>query len=120
MSTEKSNKNVASEEDIKVLTNIEKLRRIEFKHCLTDREMKAINNVLAEREADKKKIKKLEETLEKANKQLDLDYVDKNYIPKQKVKNKLNEQYELFHSKNQKEYSQEVVDVLEELLEEGE
>lgn len=30
-----------------------------------------------------KKIKELEE----ANKQLDLDYVDKNYIPKQKVKN---------------------------------
>lgn len=33
-----------------------------------------------------KRIKELEEQLEKANKQLDLDYVDKNYIPKQKVK----------------------------------
>ena len=49
------------EEDIKVLTNIEKLRRIEFKHCLTDREMKAINNVLLEREQDKKRIQELEE-----------------------------------------------------------
>lgn len=36
-----------------------------------------------------KKIKELEETLEKANKQLDLDYVDKNYIPTQKVKDKI-------------------------------
>ena len=31
------------------------------------------------------RIKELEAKLEKANKQLDLDYVDKNYIPKQKV-----------------------------------
>ena len=49
------------EEDIKVLTNIEKLIRIEFKHYLTDREMKAINNVLLEREQDKKRIQELEE-----------------------------------------------------------
>ena len=32
------------------------------------------------------RIKELEAKLEKANKQLDLDYVDKNYIPKQEVK----------------------------------
>ena len=32
------------------------------------------------------RIKELEAKLEEANKQLDLDYVDKNYIPKQKVK----------------------------------
>ena len=31
------------------------------------------------------RIKELEAKLEEANKQLDLDYVDKNYIPKQKV-----------------------------------
>lgn len=41
----------------------------------------------------------------------------KNHIPKSKVRKVLDEQYELFNSKNQKEYSQEVVDVLEELLE---
>ena len=34
-------------------------------------------------------------------------------IDKSKVRQKLDEQYELFNSKNQKEYSQEVVDVLE-------
>ena len=34
----------------------------------------------------RKRIKELEAKLEEANKQLDLDYVDKNYIPKQKVK----------------------------------
>lgn len=32
------------------------------------------------------RIQELEEELEKANRQLDLDYVDDNYIPKEKVK----------------------------------
>lgn len=32
------------------------------------------------------RIQELEKELEKANRQLDLDYVDDNYIPKQKVK----------------------------------
>ena len=32
------------------------------------------------------RIKELEAKLEEANRQLDLDYVDKNYIPKQEVK----------------------------------
>ena len=41
----------------------------------------------------------------------------KGFIPKTKVRKILNKQYELFNSKNQKEYSQEVVDILEELLE---
>lgn len=35
------------------------------------------------------RIQELEKELEKANKQLDLDYVDDNYIPKQKVKDKI-------------------------------
>ena len=34
-----------------------------------------------------------------------------------KIRKILDKQYELFNSKNQKEYSQEVVDVLEDLLE---
>ena len=46
----------------------------------------AINNLLSEREQDKARIKELEKKLEEANKQLDLDYVDENYIPKQKAK----------------------------------
>ena len=43
---------------------------------------------------------------------------DENYIPKSRIRKLLDIQYELFNSKNQKEYSQEVVNVLEELLEE--
>lgn len=43
--------------------------------------------------------------------------VARDYIPKTKVRKILDKQYELFNSKSQKEYSQEVVDVLEELLE---
>ena len=46
----------------------------------------AIKNILSEREQDKERIKELESKLEEANKQLDLDYVDENYIPKQKAK----------------------------------
>ena len=38
-----------------------------------------------------KRIQELEEELEKANRQLDLDYVEENFIPKQKVKGKLKE-----------------------------
>lgn len=37
------------------------------------------------------RIQELEEELEKANRQLDLDYVDDNYIQKQKVKDKIEE-----------------------------
>lgn len=36
------------EEDIKVLKNIKKLRRIEFKHCVTDREEQALENILSD------------------------------------------------------------------------
>ena len=38
-----------------------------------------------------KRIQELEEELEKANRQLDLDYVEENFIPKQQVKGKLKE-----------------------------
>jgi len=84
-----SDKDVTIKEDIRVLKNIEKLRRIEFKHCVTDREIKAIQNILVELEQKDKRIQELEKELEKANRQLDLDYVDDNYIPKQKVKDKI-------------------------------
>ena len=50
-----------------------------------------ILHLLAEREQDKARIKDLEEELEKANRQLDLDYVEENFIPKQQVKGKLKE-----------------------------
>lgn len=97
MSDKISDKNVTTEEDIKVLKNIEKLRCIEFKHYVTDREIKAIQNILAEREQDKERVKELEKELEKANRQLDLDYVDENFIPRQVVKDVLqNNRNELF------------------------
>lgn len=86
MSNKTSDKDVTIKEDIRVLKNIEKLRRIEFKHCVTDREIKAIQNILVELEQKDKRIQELEEKLEKANRQLDLDYVDDNYITKEKVK----------------------------------
>ena len=91
----KTSDNVATEEDIKVLKNIERLRRIEFKHCVTDREMKAIEHLLAEREQKDKRIKELEEE----NKTLknftfaifNEEDITKNYIPKQVVRDKIEE-----------------------------
>ena len=56
----------------------------------------AIKHILSEREQDKARIKELESKLEEANKQLDLDYVDENYIPKQKVEDYLKEEQERF------------------------
>lgn len=45
-----------------------------------------VDCLLAELEQKDKRIQELEEELEKANRQLDLDYVDENYITKEKVK----------------------------------
>lgn len=89
----------------------------------------AIDNVLTEREQDKKRIKELEEDLYIANKiveeydkQMDLDYVDKNYIPKQKVKHKIEELlYDIKNNNCRYSYIFEYkIDVLQELLEGGE
>lgn len=94
MSNKTSDKNVGSIEDIRDLLLFLKShgwipnisRTINVTNVIL-----AIDNVLQEREQDKKRIQELEKELEKANKQLDLDYVDDNYIPKQKVKDKIEE-----------------------------
>ncbi len=79
-----------------------------------------LQNILAEREEDKKKIKELEAKLEEANKQLDLDYVDENYIPVQKVIDKIDELEEkMGYEDNEKVlvYLHKQRKVLKELLE---
>ena len=94
MSNKTSDKNVGSIEDIRDLLLFLKShgwipnisRTINVTNVIL-----AIDNVLQEREQDKNRIKELEKELEKANRQLDLDYVDDNYIPKQKVKDKIEE-----------------------------
>lgn len=48
-----------------------------------------VDCLLTELEQKDKRIQELEKELEKANRQLDLDYVDDNYISKQKVKDKI-------------------------------
>lgn len=68
-----------------------------------------------------KRIQELEEKLEKANRQLDLDYVDDNYIQKQKVKDKI----EKYNRKMEEDVGHPnwiiadkiVINVLQELLE---
>lgn len=143
MNNKTSDKNVGSIEDIRDLLLFFKShgwipdirRTINITNVIL-----AIDNVLQEREQDKKRIQELEEELEKANKQLDLDYVDDNYIPKQKVKDKIEElkkeYYEILSeygnldtdivinvpNKNVRKYIDELVIkilVLQELLEGG-
>ena len=143
MNNKTSDKNVGSIEDIRDLLLFFKShgwipdirRTINVTNVIL-----AIDNVLQEREQDKKRIQELEEELEKANKQLDLDYVDDNYIPKQKVKDKIEElkkeYYEILSeygnldtdivinvpNKNVRKYIDELVIkilVLQELLEGG-
>ena len=124
MSNKTSDKNVGSREDIRDLLLFLKShgwipnisRTINVTNVIL-----AIDNVLQEREQDKKRIQELEKELEKANKQLDLDYVDDNYIPKQKVKDKI----EKYNRKMEEDVGHPnwiivdkiVINVLQELLE---
>lgn len=124
MSNKTSDKNVGSIEDIRDLLLFLKShgwipnisRTINVTNVIL-----AIDNVLQEREQDKNRIKELEKELEKANRQLDLDYVDDNYIPKQKVKDKI----EKYNKKMEEDVGHPnwiivdkiVINVLQELLE---
>lgn len=124
------------EEDIKVLKNIEKLRRIEFKHYVTDREEQALKNILLYytkqmqiNEELRKKVKELEKY-----KQMYLDEVDKhvdtvliyNSLLK-RIENKIKESEKLIkEAEDDEEYSYEIplyehdIQLLQELLGESE
>lgn len=129
------------EDDIKVLRNIEKLRAIEFKHCVTDREVQAIKNILSEREQRYKRIKELEELNEvffnnyKEQKQLKeeqalniAEVLRSDYISKKEIKNKIKELEKLVYGIQKSETCEEYpcgediiyrtqIDILQELLE---
>lgn len=93
MSNKTSDKEVASLEDIKVIQHIISFYKdLDVIHSNDKcKEIAALEHILAEQKQDKARIKELEEELEKANRQLDLDYVEENFIPKQQVKGKLKE-----------------------------
>lgn len=120
MSDKTSDKNVANieiEDDVKMLEEFAEICKAGLACYDQTKEGEALERILAEREQKDKRIKELEEELEKANRQLDLDYVDENFIPKQVVINTINEnEFEVYT----REYGNvEVVsiDVLQELLE---
>ena len=74
------------EEDIKILENIKKFVEIEFKHYITDRELKAIENLIKGYRELKESIKQLDKlTFEFSNE------VAREYIPKSKIKEKIEE-----------------------------
>ena len=82
MNNKTSDKNVADIEDIEDF--ILELKDFELNKNTLE-VANALEHILAEREQKDKRIQELEEELEKANRQLDLDYVDENFIPKQAV-----------------------------------
>ncbi len=88
MSNKTSDKEVANLEDIKVIQHIISFYKdLDVIHSNDKcKEIVALENILAELEQKDKRIKELEEELEKANRQLDLDYVEENFTTKQKVK----------------------------------
>ena len=81
-------------------------------------------SLLKKQKQEKQRIQDLESKLEEANKQLDLDYVDKNYIPVEKVNDEI-EKYEYMlaeavHGEIQKYTPGEIllkIDTLKEILE---
>lgn len=121
------------EEDIKVLENlivtlpnfhlggsdnISRVLQDYTRQKQINEEHQRINGELRE------KVKELEEELEKANRQLDLDYVEENFIPKQAVKEKIeeiiidkgNRYYDKFLESRDIQYT---IDILREILEGG-
>ena len=103
---------------VKILTLIEKLQK----------ENEEKTTILL---AGAEKVKQLQKENEEYSKQLDLDYVDDNYIAKQKIKEKIEElsQYykkEIYPSLYQwsditiKEHYDEMIALLQELIEERE
>ena len=89
MSNKTSDKNVANIEI--VIKDCREHLKIYGEAFITASELDRIENILAELEQKDKQIQELEEELEKANRQLDLDYVEENFTTKQQVKGKLKE-----------------------------
>ena len=126
MSNKTSDKEVANLEDIKVIQHIISFYKdLDVIHSNDKcKEIAALEHILAERKQDKARIKELEEELEKANRQLDLDYVEENFIPKQAVKEKIeeiiidkgNRYYDKFLESRDIQYT---IDILREILEGG-
>ena len=98
MNNKTSDKNVDSIE--KDIERCKQLTKPEHANWIGISNQLAIAHILAEREQDKERIKELEEELEKANRQLDLDYVEENFTPKQKIKEGLEDIEDYFYRLN--------------------
>ena len=126
MSNKTSDENVASVEI--VIKDCREHLKIYGEAFITASELDRIENVLAEREQKDERIKELEEELAEFNKQLDLDYVDENFIPRQVLKDEIDVHTNLIiaetgnptldaHFRDRENY---VIDVLQKILKKGE
>lgn len=128
MSNKTSDNNVVTNKDLEVLEariffyeNSKKIGIVDKMIPRAVKENEAIKHLLAEREQKNKRIKELEEEIEKANRQIDLDYVDENYIPKRSIVDKI-EELKLANGSDGKDNVENLVrelltiDILQELL----
>ena len=91
MSNKTSDKNVANIEDFIKVYKETKMQKNVIENIDKDYFTEFVDRLIEKLDDKDKRIKELEEELAEFNKQLDLDYVDENYIPKQVVIDKLDE-----------------------------
>lgn len=91
MSNKTSDKNVANIEDFIKVYKETKMQKNVIENIDKDYFTEFVDRLIEKLDDKDKRIKELEEELAEFNKQLDLDYVDENYIPKQVVIDKIDE-----------------------------
>lgn len=128
MSNKTSDENVANIEDfIKVYKEM-KMQKNVIENIDKDYFTEFVDKLIKKLDEKDKRIKELEEELAEFNKQLDLDYVDENFIPRQVLKDEIDVHTNLIiaetgnptldaHFRDRENY---VIDVLQKILKKGE
>ena len=123
MSNKTSDKNVANiEEDVKILEEFAEICKAGLACYDQTREGEALERILAELEQKDKRIQELEEENSKTQ-IMSPYYIKENYIPKQKIKNKIEELKQDKESKYYDSFLEErdiekTIEFLQELLQE--
>ena len=111
------------EEAIKILKNINVLNLEEYTEDEINQAIKVVLKELDKKDKIIAEYNKRGQTLNNLMNAKDTymyKEICKNFIPKDKVRERLQKEYDLYNSKEQSKYSQDIIDVLEELLEEEE
>ena len=113
-----------NEEEKKAIEYIRKttFNFLEHPFCNTNKvqmnlyDFKKIETLLNLIEKQQKEIEELEEKVKRFNDELDLDYVDNNFIPKDKIREKIKEYEEEFDMGERWYTKNYIIEILKELL----